>query len=123
MKTNIICIEGESDFHPSCIRLTEKAIEVINVLQVGGSILTKVHTDEDFSDCGIRSVFEEINSVSDFILATYSFKMSHLEGSDKDDFAYEVLKNMNRIQYIKMFFNSLRAKPEFDEFDRKPEAK
>lgn len=123
MKTKINGIDVEGDFHPSCIRLTEKAIEAINELQAGGTDLEKNHTDDDFDDCGIDDRIRIMNEISDFIFSIYRWKMDKMEGDSKSNFAFEVLHNLNQIDYIKDLFNSLRAKPEFDEFFRQPKTK
>lgn len=102
----------------NCIRLTAKAIEAINELQAGGSDLEKKHTDDDFDDCGIDDTIKIINDFTDFIFSMYMWKMEGMEGSNKVDFAFEVLQNLNQINYIKHFFNSLRVRPEYDEFGR-----
>ncbi|MCL4483237.1 MAG: hypothetical protein M1445_11645 [Bacteroidetes bacterium] len=104
----------------NCIRLTEEAIETINSLQTRGTDLEEKHTDKDFDDFGIDDTIKILSSISDFIVSIYRWKMAHLEGTDKVDFAFEVLSNFNRIDYIKAIFNSLRVNPEYDEFDRQP---
>lgn len=123
MKTKINSVEAEGDFHPSCIRLTPKAIEVINELQAGGTLLTKLHTNEDFTDSGIDDAIKTINELMDFIFSMYSWKMNDFDETGKVDFAFELLENIHRASYIKYFFDSLRARPEPDMFERKPETK
>jgi hypothetical protein len=107
----------------NCIRLTPKAIEVINELQAGGTLLTKLHTNEDFTDSGIDDAIKTINELLDFIFSMYTWKMNDLDKTGKVDFAFELLENIHRASYIKYFFDSLRACPECDMFERKPETK
>ena len=120
MKPNTNGIEIEGEYHPSCIKLTKAAIETINDLQAGGTLLSKQHHDEDFTDCGIKDYIRILSELQSFVFDIYDFKMSHLAGSEKDDFAFDLLEKMEEIEYIKDAFNSFRTKEKEDRFERKP---